>query len=442
MSETTAPVGGDAPAPPAESPPAPARAEAAEGASLPALLPSVAHVALDLLVAVVPFTVVVVLLALSLSLMVLFLLGVPLLLLTFAASRAFARMQRGRIEAVLGVRIPAPSPPRRGGGLVERARAEIRSGTQWRQLSYHLLALPFAVVTSVLAFGVPGCGLALATVLGWSARMDRSQLAVLRDGWTLPAWTFLGVMVLFLAPWGVRAAAAGDVWLARTLLGRDERAELAARVDTLTETRAGVVAAADAERQRIERDLHDGAQQRLVSLAMSLGRAQNRLETDPEGARELLAEAHREAKLAMTEIRDLARGIHPSILTDRGLAAALAPVAARLPLPVHLDISVDPRPAPDVEAVAYYTVVEALTNVAKHADAREASVLARRVGDTLLLEVRDDGRGGADTARGSGLRGLAGRLAGVDGTFSVTSPPGGPTVVRAELPAPAEGAQA
>lgn len=402
---------------------------------LPPLVPSLAHVVLDPFVAILPFVLVVVMLALSFGLTPLFLLGVPLLLMTFAASGACAAMQRGRIAALFGVDIPTPARPsasRRG--LFAKARADLSSGAQWRQIAYHVAALPLTTVTWALSFGFAGSGLALATMPAWSARLDRSKIGLLSSGWLVLGWTVLGVLALALSPYVVRGAAAADIWLAGALLGQDERADLVARVDTLTETRAGVVAAADAERQRIERDLHDGAQQRLVSLAMSLGRAQHKLETDPESARSLLAEAHDEAKLALVEIRDLARGIHPSILTDRGLAPALSPVAARMQVPVRLDIELDPRPPADVEAVAYYTVVEALTNVAKHAQASSASVLVRRVGGTLLLEVRDDGHGGADPTQGSGLRGLTGRLAGVDGRLALTSPPGGPTVLSVQIP--------
>jgi signal transduction histidine kinase len=205
-------------------------------------------------------------------------------------------------------------------------------------------------------------------------------------------------------------------------------------VSQLTETRSRVVDAAEAERRRIERDLHDGAQQRLVALAMDLGRAQEKFDTDPEGARALVDDAHREAKQALVELRDLARGIHPAVLTDRGLDAALSAVAGRSPVPVRLSIDVGERPDPTIEGIAYFVVCEALANVAKHAGARRASVTVARRGTQLLVEVTDDGHGGADETTGSGLVGLRDRVEGVDGWLHLSSPLGGPTTLLVELP--------
>jgi signal transduction histidine kinase len=190
----------------------------------------------------------------------------------------------------------------------------------------------------------------------------------------------------------------------------------------------------------LERDLHDGAQQRLVSLAMGLGMAKDKLDDDPERARELMAEAHEQAKQAIAELRDFARGIHPAVLGDRGLDAALSALAARSPIPVHVQASIPERPAATVEATAYFVVSEALTNVAKHAAARQAWVTVVRYGDRLVVDVRDDGRGGAEPQHanglqaGSGLRGLRDRVAAVDGTFTLSSPLGGPTVIQVVLP--------
>lgn len=217
------------------------------------------------------------------------------------------------------------------------------------------------------------------------------------------------------------------------MLGVSSR-ELAQRVDELQGSRARVVDAAEAERRRIERDLHDGAQQRLVALAMNLGRARARYDEDPETARRLLDEAHNDAKHALVELRDLARGLHPAVLTDRGLDAALSGLAGRSPIPVSLDVDVEPRCSPTIEAIAYFVVSEALANVAKHSGARRVDVVAHRVDDRLRLVVTDDGAGGAVVGNGSGLAGLADRVGGVDGTFVVSSPDGGPTVLTVELP--------
>ena len=215
-------------------------------------------------------------------------------------------------------------------------------------------------------------------------------------------------------------------------------------MESLARSRAGLVAAADAERRRIERDLHDGAQQRLVSLAMNLGMARERFESEPEPVRQAIAAAHDEAVLALTELREFIRGLHPAVLSDRGLGPALSGLAARAPLPVRLRVDV-PRPAsPGVEAVAYFIVSEAIANVVKHAQATQAEVTVTRADDVLRIIVTDDGRGGAAPlmpatgdgtgSDGTGLRGLAQRAAAVDGTLSIDSPPGGPTVITAELP--------
>jgi len=204
------------------------------------------------------------------------------------------------------------------------------------------------------------------------------------------------------------------------------------RVDDLRDARSRIIAAADAERRRIERDLHDGAQQRLVALAMTLGRA--KATDDPETTRVLLDEAHRESKEALVELRNLARGIHPAVLTDRGLDAAVSALAARCPVPVAVDVDLGGRrAAPAVEAIAYFVVAEALTNVAKHSLATRARLEVRIDGDELTIEVTDNGRGGADV-NANGLRGLRDRVQAVDGMLMVVSPPGEGTTLRVELP--------
>jgi signal transduction histidine kinase len=194
------------------------------------------------------------------------------------------------------------------------------------------------------------------------------------------------------------------------------------------------VDAAEAERRRIERDLHDGAQQRLVAVAMTLGRARNKLDNDPDSVRALIDEAHADAKLAVAELRDLARGIFPAVLGDRGLDAALSALAAKCPVPVDVGVDVKPRPPNAVESTAYFIVAEALTNLAKHSSATGAAVSVRRDGDVVTVRVADDGTGGAELTPGGGLAGLADRAATIDGVLTLTSPPGGPTVVTAELP--------
>jgi signal transduction histidine kinase len=205
------------------------------------------------------------------------------------------------------------------------------------------------------------------------------------------------------------------------------------RIEELEATRAGAVDVQESELRRIERDLHDGAQARLVALGMSIGMAEEKLRTDPEGARALLAEARTGARKALEELRDLARGIHPPILTDRGLEPAIVALAASSPLPVTVSVDVPERPPAAVETAAYFVVAEALANAVKHADAARIGIMIRRSNGALVAEIVDDGRGGADPS-GAGLRGLRQRAGALDGTLRIDSPAGGPTTVSAELP--------
>jgi signal transduction histidine kinase len=246
------------------------------------------------------------------------------------------------------------------------------------------------------------------------------------------ALTAVGVVLLLAAPQLTRGLATVDAAVARFLLGPRPQ-QLRARIGELERSRAQVVDSAETERRRIERDLHDGAQQRLVALAMDLGRAKARFADDPDAARAIVDQAHAEAKEALVELRNLVRGVHPPVLSDRGLDAALSGLAALSPVPVTVRVDVDPRPSAAVEAIAYFVVAEALTNVAKHARATRAQVFVERRQDTLRAVIRDDGIGGADPHR-QGLSGLADRVAGVDGRLSVDSPAGAGTVIEVLLP--------
>jgi len=229
----------------------------------------------------------------------------------------------------------------------------------------------------------------------------------------------------------VRAAAAS---VALALENERLEAELRARVDELQTSRARLLEVSMFERRRLERDLHDGAQQRLVALSLQLGLAERRLRQDPDTAERLMGSARDELQRALEELRELARGIHPAILTDRGLGPAIEALAERAPLPVDLEAMPPERlPAP-VEAAAYFVVAESLTNVAKYASASHATVRVARDDGYAIVEVRDDGLGGADPAIGTGLRGLADRLAALDGRLEVHSPPGEGTLVRANIP--------
>jgi signal transduction histidine kinase len=240
-------------------------------------------------------------------------------------------------------------------------------------------------------------------------------------GYYWPVWTLIGV--------SVAAAVRASV----LYLGPPDREELTQRIETLTTTRAGAVDQQEAELRRIERDLHDGAQARLVALGMSIGMAEQKMATDPEGAREMLVEARQGAGQALKELRDLARGIHPPVLADRGLEAAITALADASPLRVMVHAELDERPAAPVESAAYFVVAETLANAGKHSGAKRVDIRMIREGDTLSIEIADDGKGGADP-NGAGLSGLRRRVEALDGTLRVASPSGGPTLIRADMP--------
>jgi signal transduction histidine kinase len=366
------------------------------------------------------------------------------LVIVFLAVPLLTLMHRHRLRMTAGVEIPLqPAIPKRLSldGIVVYAR----SRATWRQLGYHLLAGPLLAGAALVAFGMWLAGILYALVYAYASGLSPESL--LRRGTGLspgnnlnlagvPVDAYLtvaGLVLLLAAPWATAGVSALDARVARALLGPGRAEELEYRVEQLAETRAGVVDAADAERRRLERDLHDGTQQRLVSLAINLGMARAET-TTVEEAHRAMAEAHDEAKAALTELRNLVRGLHPPVLEDRGLDAALSGVAARMPIPVRLTVDVPRRPSPTIEAVAYFVVSEGLTNITKHAQASQAEVFVQRAGDRLHIIVSDDGVGGADPARGTGLAGLAKRAASVDGTFEIASPQGGPTLLTVDLP--------
>jgi signal transduction histidine kinase len=352
-------------------------------------------------------------------------------------SPVLTQAHRHRLRVTAGVEIP-PQP--KLGLLTWRGLAAVaRSQATWRQLCYHVLAAPLIAAAAAAAVGLWLAGLAYGFLYAYAWGLHPGSFlyrATYQPGsGHLPGalLTLAGLAALLAAPWYASAVRALDIRSARALLGPSRADELEHRVEHLTQTRAGVVDAADAERRRLERDLHDGTQQRLVSLAINLGMARAQAGTAQE-AKLAIAEAHEEAKAALAELRDLIRGLHPAVLEDRGLDAALSGVAARMPIPVRLTVDLPRRPAPVVEAVAYFVVSEGLANIAKHAQATEAAVFVQRAGDRLHVIVTDDGVGGADAARGTGLSGLARRAASVDGTFEIDSPPGGPTLLTVDLP--------
>lgn len=364
----------------------------------------------------------------------LLLLPFPLLPLgAFAAARGFASWHRARLAAYLGKSPMTPRPPT-GSGHWSRLGATFRDVESWKQVAYHVLFYPlFISIAFCLVISLLGAGLTYSTIYlhGYllpdpkllSGQLTREEL--------FGAYTGVGVALLLLALVLARGFAAVDFAFSRLMLSPAQDH----RIAELTQARIAAVEAADAERRRIERDLHDGAQQRLVSLAMNLGMSKAALGPDVDPAtREALTQAHDEAKMALTEMRDFVRGLHPAVLEDRGLDAALSGLVARSPVPVDLRVHVEERPSATVEAVAYFVVAEALTNIAKHSGANHAYIMVKRANDVLRIRVMDDGRGGADPRSGTGLHGLAMRVASVEGTVNVDSPEGGPTTIQVELP--------
>jgi signal transduction histidine kinase len=378
-------------------------------------------------------------LSLGFSLLVLALVGLPILGLTLRAATLYATAERARLDLMLGVQIPAWPAESRAGyrwGIIPRWRTLTERAT-WGEIGYGLLRLPVSAVAATLSLVVWAAGLALLTLPLYNRSLPSGGAklgdTVLAGRPTMVAAVVIGLVLLLAAPQLTRGLGLADAALSRRLLG--PRRDLAARVTELEISRERVVDAAEAERRRIERDLHDGAQQRLVALAMDLGRAKARFADDLDAAAGLVDQAHAQAKEALTELRNLVRGVHPPVLTERGLDAALSGLAALCPVPVDVHVDVPVRPKSSVEAVAYFMVAEALTNVAKHSRARHAKVVVEGHGypGTLTVMISDDGIGGADVSS-PGLSGLADRVAGVDGRLSVESPAGGPTIIAAELP--------
>jgi len=325
--------------------------------------------------------------------------GLPVLALGLMGARQLGKLERARARALLGVRVDEPSrlPFRGRGGFFNRLWMALKDPVGWRTVLYELMRLPWSIVTFTVML---------------------TSLFVL--------WPVL--------PFIARGLANADRAMVRALLSPSDGLER--RIAELESDRGVVVDTAAADLRRIERDLHDGAQARLVNLAMGLGLAKEKLLEGraDETVAAMVDEAHGEVKLALQELRDLARGIHPAVLTDRGLDAALSSVGARCTVPVKVTADLPARPAAAIEGIAYFTVSELLQNVSKHSGARSASVDVWRSENRLLIQVWDDGRGGASLDGGTGMAGLADRLGAVDGLFIIDSPVGGPTTITAELP--------
>jgi signal transduction histidine kinase len=381
------------------------------------------------------------------------LLGFPILTATVFTARGFAEVERARIGPVLNesrVRVRYRTTPP-GAGAWRRVFTPLADIQAWLDVLHGILRFPISVVTFslvvtwwVTAFGGLTYGLwdwalphdesnvELPELLGFS---DTSQVRI-------TFYVIIGVVFAVTLPFVVRACALTEAWLARALLTgvASLREQVAGLTEDRATARAQTAAAVSAEAtalKRLERDIHDGPQQRLVRLAVDLGRARQQLDSDPTAARQTVDEALAQTREALDELRTLSRGIAPPVLTDRGLSAAVAALAARATVPVRLELAEVGRLPALAEQTAYFTIAEALTNVAKHSQATECGVATRLAGDQLIVTVTDDGIGGAHIAKGHGLAGLADRLQAAGGELWVSSPPGGPTRIRAEIPCPA-----
>jgi signal transduction histidine kinase len=324
--------------------------------------------------------------------------GIPLLMLTVPATRWLADRHRLMAARVLGSPVPSPYRPTDGASGIRRLWIQVGDPMSWRDRAWLVAAVPLAVVTSLVAV------LLLVLVV------------------TGLAWWF-----------GVGPIMTARSRIDRWFLAFGVTEQLEQRVEVLTETRTQTIDNAAAELRRIERDLHDGAQARLVGLGMTLGMAAELMERDPEQARRMLAEARQATGAALGDLRDVVHGIHPPVLADRGLKAAVEALALDLPVPVEVTGTVPASVPPPVESALYFAVAECLANVAKHAGAAHAWVRFTDA-DGVAVVVGDDGHGGADPADGTGMRGVARRLSAFDGTMRVSSPGGGPTLVTLEVP--------
>ncbi|MFE3450969.1 sensor histidine kinase [Nonomuraea sp. NPDC059194] len=369
--------------------------------------------------------------------------GLPILCGTLMVARGFADVERGWLSEVLSR--PAIRPRYKdapeGAGRFRRLVNPLTSGQSWLDLMHGIINFPIAVITfvvTVVFWAIPILGLSYP-LYGWitsriPGNMELPELLGFGDGYLVNSvfYVALGLVGALVMPFMVRGAALLRAGLGRALL--TSVAELQERIDDLAQGRAAAVSAEADALRRLERDIHDGPQQRLVSLAMELSRAQRQLRKDPQAAHATIAEAITATRETLDELRALSRGIAPPILADRGLAPALAALAGRCTVPVELDVQTAERYVAAVENTVYYVVAESLTNIAKHSRATTCSIQLSRTGNTLMLTIGDDGVGGAHVAKGHGLAGLADRLRAVDGELVVSSPVGGPTVIVAEVP--------
>jgi signal transduction histidine kinase len=365
--------------------------------------------------------------------------GLPFLVIMVWLVRPLARLERRRVQWVTGRTVAEAYRPLRG-SPVARLRTLFADLATWRDLAWlivHFL-VGFWVAAMCLLFTAAGAfGIALPIVRALTPHHVIFAYGIqVTDMARAFAVVPIALIVMAAAGWACGRVAAWSARLSGVLLAPSERARMRAQMEHLAATRAETVDARAAELRRIERDLHDGAQARLVSLAMSLGMAEEEIRRNPDAAAALVAEARVTAGTALAELRDLVRGIHPPVLTERGLGGAVEALALACAVPVDVDVRLDHRLAAPLESALYFVIAEALANIAHHSAASSAFVRLWRRDDRLCLLIHDDGQGGADPTRGSGLRGIQRRLAAFDGQLTLTSPPGGPTELFVELPCP------
>lgn len=377
------------------------------------------------------------LLGLGLGLLVILGIGLLFLLALVYALFGVGWIETARVDGLYGFGLTLPRPRRSGrpgfGGFLRTIGLQAIDPTSWRGVANFAIATILGWIVLALV-GVLASGLVLAFSPLFS---DAGAVRLAQTGIDVPlAWAVpVGAIAAILSAAAIVGLAILHGVLARAIVVPSREAQLAEAVRTSNVQHAGAVRAADVERTRIERDLHDGVQPRLVSVGMTLGLAQQKIDTDPEAAKELLTEAHTSTKAAITELRQLARGIHTAVLDDRGLDAALSALAGRSVIPVHLDVRLDGRCSRDAEAAAYFAIAEALTNAAKHSRGSEVRVVVRlRDGHTLWARVEDNGVGGARVLPGGGLDGIVNRIVAARGQARIDSPIGGPTSVEVSIP--------
>ncbi|RQX18013.1 histidine kinase [Micromonospora ureilytica] len=364
-------------------------------------------------------------------------LGGPAFLGATWVTRRLAGLERRRAGWVLGAAVAAPYLPIEGATVRQRVRAVAVQPATWRDLAWLVAVFPLGLAGGIAAIVVAVVDLAavVAPLWAWAVPNPHAPFPMRPLMTTVPGrfgLTVLGVLLLPVAAWLLRTAGRAQARIARALLAPGAHRQLVEEAARLAQTRRRVVDAQAAELRRIERDLHDGAQARIVAAGMTLALAARKLPTGATAASDVDL-ARRQLDDALTELRRLVRGIHPPILTDRGLHAAVAALAGDSPLAVEIRGDPEQRYPPAVESAAYFVIAEGLANAGKHAEARTCVVtLAGRAG-TVTVTLTDDGQGGADPA-GSGLDGLRRRVEALDGRLTITSPPGGPTVLSAELP--------